>query len=119
MSIILNPGTGPVGGEPTAAAAIANMEAFVADATRENGYDITCDFTPTGEDGEGRWQFTVISDDGTVHEVEMPGLPLSQVRFMREPEQNIWDFPRLYVDGSSWVWAYALACVGNNDDSED
>jgi hypothetical protein len=116
--IILNPGSGPVSGEPTAANAAANMQIFVADATSEHGYPVTFAKTPTGDDGEGRWTFTVTSADGTMHEVDMPGLPLAQVRYMREPGQNIWDFPRLYVDGSSWVWVYALACVGNADEED-
>lgn len=41
-------------------------------------------------------------------EVEMPSLPLDQVRYIDSESQNIWDFPRLYVDGSSWVWKFAI-----------
>lgn len=40
-------------------------------------------------------------------EVEMPSLPLDQVRYIDKEKQNILDFPRLYVDGSSWVWMFA------------
>jgi hypothetical protein len=38
--------------------------------------------------------------------VDMPGLPLHQVA-LREGD-NAWLFPRLYVDGNSWLWPYAL-----------
>jgi len=31
----------------------------------------------------------------------MPGLPIDEVHWMRQHDQNIWDFPRLYVGGSS------------------
>lgn len=39
--------------------------------------------------------------------VDMPSLSLEKIRYMGEKTQNIWDFPRLYVNGSSWVWKYA------------
>ncbi|MET9402659.1 hypothetical protein [Kitasatospora sp. NPDC002965] len=46
----------------------------------------------------------------------MPGLSLDQVRWMNEPDQNIWNYPRLFVDGSSWVWWYALGICGPGED---
>lgn len=61
-----------------------------------------------GEDG--RYLFTLKSPllHKLEYEIEMPSLPLNQVRYMEEKEQNIWDYPRLYLNGSSWVWKYAL-----------
>jgi len=38
----------------------------------------------------------------------MPGLPLDRVRYIGAPEQNAWRFPRLFVDGNSWLWEFAL-----------
>jgi hypothetical protein len=46
----------------------------------------------------------------------MPGLPVEQVRYMGESGQNIWDFPRLYVDDSSWIWEFALSSCEPDDD---
>lgn len=56
---------------------------------------------------DGRYPFRV-TVNGRSHLVEMPALPLDAVRFLGGAGQNIWDFPRLFVDGSSWVWKYAL-----------
>lgn len=115
MSIIINPGSGPVGGA-SIEYATTNMARFMDDLIAAGH---TVGAIGNGEDqGDGRWRF-VISVDGRDVEVEMPGLPVEQVRWMDEPDQNIWDFPRLYVDGSSWVWKYALsACEPDDEDDE-
>lgn len=58
---------------------------------------------------DGRYLFVLWNEEyGYKTEIEMPGLPLEQVRFMKEEGQNIWDFPRLYVDGGSWIWKFGL-----------
>jgi hypothetical protein len=116
MTIIINPGTGPVEGA-TYANAKANMDAFAADA---NCYAPTEVENP--DMGDGRFKFLVCnrsagSEDGW-HEIEMPGLPLAQVRYMGDEGQNIWDFPRLYVDDASWVWKYAIRAVTEHDDQD-
>lgn len=41
--------------------------------------------------------------------VQMPGLPLAQVRYLRGAGMDPWQFPRLYVDGSSWLWCFAVS----------
>jgi hypothetical protein len=46
------------------------------------------------------------------------------VRYLGIPGQNIWDFPRLFVDGSSWVWKFAIAVTverftRRNEDDEN
>jgi hypothetical protein len=103
MSIIINPGSGPVGGaDPDLAH--ANIESFLADL-RDAGH--TAALIAPGPEEDGRWTFT-IKVDGVAHEIEMPGIPLAKVRYLGTDDQDIWDFPRLYVDGSSWVWLYAL-----------
>lgn len=107
MNIIINPGTGPVP-EATEEHAAASMLAFGEDL-RHTGLDVK-DFsrTPDADYGEGRFAFTLNMADGRTVEVQMPGLPLDRVRYTGADGQNIWDFPRLYIDGSSWVWKFAL-----------
>ncbi len=112
MSIIINPGSGPVP-DASAEEASKNIQAFAADL-RERGHDVA--LGECGLEDEGRYSF-VVTVDGITREIEMPGIPLDQVRWLNEPEQNIWDFPRLYVDGSSWVWKYALSACDVEDDS--
>ena len=101
----------PEPGAPGKAAAMANMEAFVADATLELGRAITFNAIPYGKEG-GRWFFHVTDSRGPVHEVGMPGVPLARVRYLREEGQQPWDYERVWVDGYSWLWIYAVGAVG-------
>lgn len=115
MSITINPGSGPIEGT-TEENARANMDAFAADL-------VLIDITTTaitrnpGADADGRYGYQLGLDDGRVIDVEMPGLPLDQVRYIDEPGQDIWDFPRLYVAGSSWIWMFALRACEPDEDS--
>lgn len=107
MTIYINPGSGPVAGA-TLANAEANMSVLIEDLKKRPEITTIAMATPQQPtEDEGRYAFVIVVN-GEDHEVEMPGLPLNQVRYMRENNQNIWDFPRLYVDGSSWVWFFAL-----------
>lgn len=114
MSVIINPGSGPVP-DATSIQALANARVFAreVDAKVEG---------PLGTDGDGRWEFRLLRDNRAV-EIEMPGIPLDKVRYIDSADQDIWNFPRLYVDGSSWVWLYALnaarSVLGGEDEDRD
>ena len=103
MTIIINPGSGPVD-NATEEHAIENIKHFIADCGVKG---IQWVRIPSADYGEGRFAF-LLWLECCCHEIQMPGIPLERVRFMDEKNQNIWDFPRLYVDGSSWVWNFAL-----------
>ena len=105
--VVINPGSGPVSGA-TYAQALQNMAVFVADSGL---HSLTELLKP--DLGDGRYRFFACRGN-TWHEIDMPGLPLSRVRWMAEPGQDIWDFPRLYVDGSSWVWKFAVDAAGRD-----
>ena len=112
--IIINPGTEPVT-NASEANAIVNIKHFIADCKAKN---INCVRIPEQDYGEGRYAF-LLWKNTFCHEIQMPGLPLAMVRYTNDKEQNIWHYPRLYVDDSSWIWCYALL---NEDDflqSED
>lgn len=102
VPIAINPGTGPVG-NATEAHAVDNIRHFITD----------CDVPGIQKtrlpalDGDGRYGF-LLWNGTRCHEIQMPGLPLAKVRFMEEDGQDPWEFPRLYVNGSSWLWKYAL-----------
>ncbi|MEU4386591.1 hypothetical protein [Promicromonospora sp. NPDC023805] len=119
MSIHINPGSGPVL-DATEENATANMEAFAA-GLRDLGVAITEVARHAEEDyGEGRYAYTVKTGDQRTLEVQMPGWPLDRVRFVDADHQDIWDFPRLYVDDSSWVWTFALtACLPGGPPLDD
>lgn len=103
--VIINPGTGPVEGA-TLDHAYHNMAALLADAGMPGGmFNRDCE---AKEEDDGRFAFTTRVEGKDVS-ILMPGLPLDEVRYTGEPGQNIWNYPRLYVDGSSWVWKFAVS----------
>jgi hypothetical protein len=90
----INPGTGPVDGKKALARAAA--EAFRADL----GVDgIT--IKPKGKEWDGRWDFEFSTQMGRC-EVSMPGVSVDVLK------GDVMRAPRLYVDGSSWWWKFAL-----------
>jgi hypothetical protein len=109
--LIINPGTGPIA-DATLTNAKLNIAAFIGELVASGRVLMLASTEPT-DGGDGRWTFQV-RIDGRWRKISMPGLPLDRVRFTGEGNQNIWDFPRLYVDGSSWIWGYALdICEGD------
>jgi hypothetical protein len=107
--VFINPGTGNVSGA-TLENAIRNMHQFIEDCPLD---DLV--FAKSTEDydaaypGDGRFGFDVYGGiNPTPINIQMPGWSLEQVRYTGDEGQNIWDFPRLYVDHSSYVWKYAL-----------
>lgn len=109
----INPGTGPVPGARLASAT-ANMKHFIADCELKEINVLRC----PEMDEDGRFAF-LLWKETRCHLIEMPGLPLHQVRFMAEDGQNPWDFPRLYVDGSSWLWMFSIQCAQDFKEPEE
>lgn len=105
--IAINSGSGPVA-EATEQNAIDNMAAFTDDLRSRGINAATFVRRAEADYGDGRYAFTVLTDDETSAEVQMPGLPLEQVRWLKSEGQDIWQFPRLYVDDGSWIWYFAL-----------
>lgn len=103
MGVVINPGSGPTQGATTRENAQDNALALMIDAQVFDGAAL--------EVGEqvgmsGRYAF-VVHRTGRSVRVEVPGLPLDRVRWTGAPGENIFDYPRLYVDDSSWAWRFA------------
>lgn len=99
--VCINPGTGPV---ENASPKIArkNMEVFA----KEVGFDgIKIKRCKGRDEDDGRFGFSLKYEKEECY-VDMPGLPLEQVRWTKK--LNPWHFPRLYVDGGSWLWEFAV-----------
>lgn len=122
--IIVNPGTGPIH-NATLQNAEANISQLVSDIIERLPRDLAAtSITATRDPGQdsaddGRYGFTIalcLTSAGNIsyeasRSVEMPGLPLEAVNFGARDDDSAWDFPRLYVDGSSWLWKYALEII--------
>lgn len=111
---IINPGSGPVSAT-TEEDAVANMAAFVADLITDGQAPGEVTRRPSGDYGEGRYCFDLAMDSDRTVEIQMPGRQLGWVRYVSEA-QNIWHFPRLYVDGSSWAWMFAISVCKPDED---
>lgn len=118
QQLIINPGSGPCE-DATEENAIANIKRLIVDCATDG---INWVRVSDEMEYDGRFGFRLQKGD-VEFIVDMPGLPLAQVRWMDGEDQNIWNFPRLYVDGSSWVWKFALSILRdrfslqeNNDD---
>lgn len=101
--IFINPGTGPVA-DATEVEARKNMCQLIIDA-EITGARVR---RKSKLDDRGRFGFRVVYADQS-WDIEMPGLPLERVRF--QPGLDPWQFPRLYVDGSSWLWEFAVSIM--------
>lgn len=56
-------------------------------------------------EGDGRWTLRARDRHRTV-EISMPGCALRHLKDTVRP-----DTPRIYVDGSSWFWRFAVAML--------
>lgn len=101
--VMINPGTGPVP-NATEEQARRNMQDFVAEL--DLGDAVSFEMAGPSKDAsgnpDGRWTFVVRHHAATC-EVEMPG-----VAGLAEAARTAKIHPRLYVDGSSWFWDFAL-----------
>jgi hypothetical protein len=93
----INPGTGPVD-DATVDNAVASIKTFVADCGFNGGRIVR----KPERDSDGRFGFDICIGDRHV-EVDMPGCDPEVVR-----ESRPFFSPRLYVNGSSWLWGYAV-----------
>lgn len=105
--VFVNPGSGPVDGATDFNATVC-AQAFASQLATSLG-DVLLERTKDADGSyvdRGRFAFTISRGERSVL-IHMPGLPLNEVRYTGEGDQNIWHFPRLYVDHSSYVWLYA------------
>lgn len=100
--LFVNPGTGDVE-DATLKDAKDSIEQFVSELKID---DITIKHR-SKRDERGRYCF-VLKHNGQKCEIMMPGIPIEQVKFSDPKTQNAWHYPRLYVDGGSWLWLYAV-----------
>jgi hypothetical protein len=121
VTIYINPGSGPVVGA-TADLAAENIKRFVADLAERDLVVTSTTRNPAADydadDHDGRFAFDLAFADGRAVQVQMPGIPVDRVRWL-SAEQDIWQFPRLYVDDGSWVWFYALNACAPDEEDED
>jgi len=106
--IQVNPGTQPVL-DATEDQAKVNMVQFLTDSHVTRKSHLGLFRRPDQDYGNGRFAFEVCHPEYSVGViVQMPGAPLDKVRYMMIRGQNIWNFPRLYVNDLSLVWCHGL-----------
>lgn len=106
MHHITNPGTGSFEGS-TRSNAVTNIKKLCEDL-KERGVDAVWEWRSILDEPEdGYFAFSVGE-----HDVLMPGLPLDRVRL--HDGDNPFPFQRLYVDGDSWIWPFALNALSSD-----
>lgn len=83
--------------------AIANIDKFIQQLAMPDP-PVSVTMQSPDHDGTGRYQFMLHRGQRTVP-VDMPGLPYDEV-FCTRLDRAI--PPRLYVDGNSWLWCFAI-----------
>jgi hypothetical protein len=96
------------------------MKVFAQDVSRSLGDRRVWVVREPKLDENGRYGFVLgFRSSALPFEVEMPGLPLRDVRYMPDEPgnegQKAWDFPRLWVDGSSWLWKFAVRTISESE----
>lgn len=109
IEVIQNPGTEKSFGSIELAE--NNIKKFIEDT------GIYFEFEDTGKRLEGRFVFKLIHKNIS-YEIGMVGENIESVRYIDGYTQNIWNYPRLYVDGNSYVWIYALKKVTGEPEKE-
>ena len=130
--IITNVGAGPVLEPGTREAAAVNAK-VLADDLRARGLEVQVrpltDPTPDQEAvlmggtrytevHDGRYPFClqVRNRDRDTHEavVEIPALPINEIRPTGDDKTRMVRMPRLFVDGSSWWWPFAVDVIARD-----
>lgn len=110
--VVINPGTGGLNIPHTEAQARLNMRQFIQDSHAQMGIASGLHWRRSRKRdyGDGRYAFMVTFDEcpGVRVEVQMPGYVLVRVRPDDLDNYDTWEFPRLYIDGSRWLWQYAI-----------
>lgn len=102
IGVIINPGTEPVENSDVENA-IESVGRLIVDSCQE---DVTAGRAPSRDDG-GRYGF-VLKKEGSDKEIDID-MPGCDPDLMQRGEPLV--SPRLYVDGSSWLWQYAIGFV--------
>ena len=71
-----------------------------------------------GDDDKGRFYYKLTHGEKICY-IDMPGIDIALVRYLGDKDQDIRDFPRLYVNGSSWLWLFAVKIVKTILQGED
>lgn len=88
-----------------------NIKKFIEDS------GIYFEYEYSGQRLNGRFVFNLIHKNIS-YEIGMVGENIESVRYIDGYTQNIWDYPRLYVNGNSYVWLYALKNVTGETEKE-
>lgn len=91
-----------------------NIERFVLEVSEaREGFTHVLTHRMEDEGPGGRFSYVVVwRKHGRLraHQIDMPGVPLEDVEV--DVRANLIGVPRLYVDGASWYWGYAVdACL--------
>lgn len=104
--VVVNPGTGPIQ-DAHFRTAWKMMGLFAHDLVEQGIEVYQIELGTVSDRDGGRWEFELSARMGRVERsftIQMPGTAVAA-------EGEAWVSPRLYVDGSSWLWGFAVSVV--------
>lgn len=115
MIALVNPGSEPVR-RPELGLAEAAVDRFVQQATQVHGLQFRGRRRLHSADRNGRFGFVIAFADasglGMEHEIVMPGVRLRYLEYRGQGGGRVRYFYRLYLNGVSWLWPFAISLCG-------
>lgn len=111
IPVAISPGTGPVP-DATEQTAWKLMGEFAGELGQLEVEVVAIRRGHPCDSGDGRFRFHLearkdVDTETRSFEIEMPGVDVTA-------ESTVWVSPRLYVDGSSWLWGFAVSIVAGH-----
>lgn len=113
--LYVNTGTNPLE-NTNEGLANKNIEQLIEDVGLDG---VTAKRNKDRDFGKGRFAYVLTYELNKRNiEVQMPGLSLERVRYTQE-SQCACEFPRLYVNGGSWLWKFAVNLIKSTFENND
>jgi hypothetical protein len=95
--------------DPDPELAAINIDAFITDLGILGGVNKVA--IPEQNMGNGWYAFLLWYGNNCAM-VQMPGVDLRDVRFLKTPETDVYDYPRLFLNNAPYHWVNAVFRAG-------
>jgi len=112
---VVNHGSEPISEASLCLAEVA-VDRFAQQAAQVHGMRLRGRCRLPEADRHGRFGFVLTfawaAGQEIDHEIAMPGVSLDLVEYRAQDRTSCWDFYRLYLNGGSWLWEFAINLCG-------
>ncbi len=112
---VVNHGSEPISEASLCLAEVA-VDRFAQQAAQVHGMRLRGRRRLSEADRHGRFGFVLVfacaGGQEIEHEIAMPGVRLDLVEYRAQDRTSAWDIHRLYLNGASWLWEFAINLCG-------